>query len=105
MKCRAASKIYKNQPNANQRKILRQECQKEFDKMLDEYNKEAILQMLYILHFKNGYGQKRLERFAEDIAEVQNTISKRYEVNDSEIHSICEIKLRDAGINLDNIFK
>ena len=105
MKCRAVSKIYKNQPNANQRKTLRQECVKEFEKLLEEYNRQVALQMLYVLRFEFGFGQERLRRFSDKLAEMQITTIDRYEATDGDVPSICEIKLRDSGINVEEFLK
>lgn len=99
MKCR----IHNNQPNAAQRKVLRAECVKEFDKLLAEFNREVALQVLYILRFDFGFGQDRLKKFADKLAEMQNNTVHRYEVKDGEIPDICEIKLRDSGIDVDKI--
>ena len=99
MKCR----IHNNQPNAAQRKVLRAECVKEFDKLLAEFNREVALQVLYILRFDFGFGQGRLQKFADKLAEMQNNTVHRYEVKDGEIPDICEIKLRDSGIDVDKI--
>ena len=99
MKCR----IHNNQPNAAQRKALRSECVKEFDKLLAEFNREVALQVLYILRFDFGFGQERLKKFADKLAEMQNNTVHRYEVKDGEIPDICEIKLRDSGIDVDKI--
>ncbi|MEE1239750.1 MAG: hypothetical protein UHO61_07495 [Acutalibacteraceae bacterium] len=99
MKCR----IHNNQPNAAQRKVLRAECVKEFDKLLAEFNREVALQVLYILRFDFGFGQERLKKFADKLAEMQNNTVHRYEVKDGEIPDICEIKLRDSGIDVDKI--
>lgn len=99
MKCR----IHNNQPNAAQRKVLRAECVKEFDKLLAEFNREVALQVLYILRFDFGFGQDRLKKFADKLAEMQNNTVHRYEVKDGEIPDICEIKLRDSGIDVEEI--
>lgn len=73
MKCR----IYNNQPNAAQMKVLRAECVKEFDKLLSLYNREVALQVLYILRFDFGFGQERLKKFADKLAEMQNNTVHR----------------------------
>ena len=49
-------RINNNTPNASQRKALRQECVKEFDKLLALYNRQVALQVLYILRFDYGFG-------------------------------------------------
>ena len=101
MKCR----IHNNQPTAAQRKALREECVKEFDKLLEFYNKQAALQVLYILRFDYGFGQQRLEQFSKHLAEMQIDTIGRYDVTDEEVPDICEIKLRDSGIDVKKILE
>ena len=98
-------RINNNQPNAAQRKALRAECVKEFDKLLADYNRQVALQVLYILRFDYGFGQERLKRFSDRLAEMQITTIDRYEATDGDVPDICEIKLRDSGINVEEFLK
>lgn len=98
-------RINNNQPNAAQRKALRAECVKEFDKLLADYNRQVALQVLYILRFNFGFGQERLKRFSDKLAEMQITTIDRYEATDGDVPDICEIKLRDSGINVEEFLK
>ena len=86
--------------NSKQMKIVEQECLKEFDRLLEAYNKEAVLQVLYILRFEYGFGQQRLKEFCDKLAVMQSKTVHRYEVKDEEVPDICEIKLRESGIDL-----
>ena len=101
MKCR----IHNNQPNAAQRKVLRAECVKEFDKLLAEYNREAALQVLYILRFKFGFGQERLKRFADELAKMQVEVGERYEMSDDCTWWICKKQLEESGIDLKGLIE
>lgn len=98
-------RIHNNKPNAAQRKALKNECVKEFDKLLSLYNKQVALQVLYILRFDFGFGQERLRRFSERMKEMQITTIDRYEVKDGDVPDICEIKLRDSGIDVKEFLK
>jgi hypothetical protein len=98
-------RINNNKPNAAQRKALRAECVKEFDKLLAEYNREVALQVLYILRFDFGFGQERLRKFSEKMKEMQITTIDRYEAKDGDVPYICEIKLRDSGIDVEEFLK
>ena len=98
-------RINNNQPNAAQRKALRAECVKEFDKLLADYNRQVALQVLYILRFDFGFGQERLKRFSDRLAEMQITTIDRYEATDGDVPAICEIKLRESGINVEELLK
>ena len=44
MKCR----VYKNEPNSAQRRALKQEVAKEFNKLLERYNRQVAAQILYV---------------------------------------------------------
>lgn len=97
-------RINKETPTAAQRKALRAECVKEFDKLLALYNRQVALQVLHILRFDFGFGQQRLKQFSEKLAEMQIKTIDRYEATDEEVPDICEIKLKESGINLEEIF-
>lgn len=98
-------RINNNSPTPAQRKTLREECVKEFDKLLATYNKQVALQVLHILRFDFGFGQQRLKQFSDKLAEMQIKTIDRYEATDSEVPDICEIQLRDSGINLKEFFE
>lgn len=98
-------RINNNQPNAAQKKALKQECAKEFDKLLSLYNRQVALQVLYILRFDFGFGQERLQKFSDKLADMQLKTIDRYEVIDEEVPDICEIKLRASGINVEELLK
>lgn len=99
MKCR----IYKNEPNAAQRKVLRGEVVKEFNNLLEMYNHDTAVQVLHILHFDFGFGQSRLKKFAEKLKEMQIRQEERYELPESDTPWLCEKQLKEAGIDLDAI--
>lgn len=98
-------RINNNAPTATQRKALKAECVKEFDKLLEMYNRQVALQVLYILRFKCGCGQKRLKRFSDWLAEMQIQTMDKYLATDGEVPDICEIKLRESGIDVDKLLK
>lgn len=98
-------RINNDLPSAAQRRALQQECIKEFDSLLSKFNKQVVLQVLYILRFDFGFGQERLNKFADKLSEMQIKTMERYEVKDDDIPNICEMKLRDSGIDIDDFFK
>lgn len=101
MKC----KIRRDEPTATQRRALRKEVTKEFDKHLDIYNYNVSMQVLYILRFYYGFGQKRLEEFADRMSEMQMSMDEMYELAESDTPFLCELKLRDSGIDVDKVMK
>ena len=98
-------RITNNQPTSAQRKVLHQECVKEFDNLLGIYNRQVALQVLHILRFDFNFGQERLQKFSEKLAEMQIKTISKYEATDGEVADICEIQLRDSGINIKELLK
>lgn len=74
-------KCFTKRPSAKQDKLIKQECRKEFAKLLDQYNREAAIQVLHILHFDFGFGEKRLYRFADKLNEMQRKQKETYELD------------------------
>lgn len=98
-------RLNKDQPTARQKKALKEECRKEFFNLLENYNKQVSLQIMHILHFDFGFGKKRLMDFFGKLKQMQAGHIERYEVKDDDVPDICEIQLRDAGINLEEFFQ
>jgi hypothetical protein len=98
-------RITNNQPNSAQRRVLHQECVREFDNLLALYNRQVALQVLHILRFDFGFGQQRLKQFSDKLAEMQIKTIGKYEATDGEVPDICEIQLRDSGINIKELLK
>ena len=63
------------------------------------------MQVLHILRFDFGFGQERLNKFADKLKNMQTKTVDRYEVKDEDIPNICELQLRESGINLDELLK
>lgn len=98
-------KCFTKRPSAKQDKLIKQECRKEFAKLLDQYNREAAIQVLHILHFDFGFGEKRLQRFADKLNEMQRTQKETYELDYSDTAWLCEKQLTDVGLNVDKILE
>ena len=98
-------RINNNQPNAAQRKVLRGEVVKEFNNLLAMYNHDTAVQVLHILHFDFGFGQQRLQKFADKLKAMQIEQEQRYELPESETPWLCEKQLREDGIDIDELLK
>ena len=98
-------KCFTKRPSAKQDKLIKQECRKEFAKLLDQYNREAAIQVLHILHFDFGFGEKRLYRFADKLNEMQRKQKETYELDFSDTAWLCEKQLTDDGLNIDKILE
>lgn len=92
-------------PTPKQKEIIEEECRKEFYNLLGDYNKQVAVQILYILHFEYGWGMKRLERFSDLLADMQNQMVERYEMRDDDTPWLCRKKLEDDGIDVSKFLK
>lgn len=87
-----------------QYQAIHSEVVKEFDKQLKTYNREAAMQVLHILHFDFGFGQARLQKFADRLTEMQRQQKERYEMPDSDTPWLCEKQLSEDGINIEELY-
>lgn len=92
-----------NRISNKQYQAIHSEVVKEFEKQLKGYNRDAAMQVLHILHFDFGFGQQRLQKFADKLTEMQAYQKERYELSDSDTPWICEKQLTDDGIDIENI--
>ena len=100
MKCR----IQDNRPNSAQKRALKQMVATEFNELLERYNRMANLQFLYVLRFYFGFGQKRLQRAVDKLFEMQKDFDCRYELPEDDTPFLCELKLKESGIDIDKLF-
>lgn len=95
----------KNEPTAAQRKVLKKEVIREFNELLARYNHSTAVQVMHILRFNFGFGQERLQRFADKLCEMQKHQEEFYELPPDDTPWICEKQLRDSGIDVDAILE
>lgn len=98
-------RLNKQEPTATQRRALKKVVATEFNNMLDRYNHDTTLQVIHILHFDFGFGQARLQKFADRLNQMQIAQRERYELTDSDTPWLCEKQLEDDGIDLNELFK
>ena len=87
------------QGGVNLSKSVKNDIAKQFYLLLDKYNYEASVQVIHILHFEFGFGEKRLKRFAELLNQMQQEQKERYELENEDTPGICEEQLRQSGID------
>ena len=86
-------------------KSVKDDIAAEFLKLLDRYNRDAALQVIHILHFEFGFGEKRLQKFADCLTLMQKEQKERYELEDEDTPWICEVQLKRDGIDVEKILK
>lgn len=90
---------------AKEMKAVREECQRQFDELLKGYNRQVALQLLHVLHFEYGFGQRRMEKFANRLKEMQTGMRSRYELTESDTAWLCEQQLRADHIDVDTLLE
>lgn len=86
-------------------KSVKDDIKKQFMKLLDNYNRDAALQILHILHFEFGWGEKRLQKFADCLTQMQKEQRERYELEDEDTPWICGEQLRRDGIDVEKLLR
>ena len=94
-------RINRDKPSKAQMNVLKKECRKEFDTLIDEFNYQVAMQVLHILHFDYGFGQKRLEQFSDKLAAMQQDQLDRYQMDKGDTPWICEYQLKNDGIDVE----
>ena len=84
---------------------VKDDIKAQFIKMIDRYNYDAAWQLLHILHFEFGWGEKRLQKFADCLTQMQKEQKERYELEDEDTPWICAEQLRRDGIDIQKILK
>lgn len=93
------------QGGVNLSKSVKDDIRKMFNSLLDKYNRDACVQFLFVMHFTDGYGQKRLEHRASELMRLQKELKERYELDDDDTPWLCEELLRRDGIDIDKILR
>ena len=89
----------------NLAKSVKDDIRKEFVKLLDKYNYDAALQVLYILHFEFGFGEQRLRKFAKCLEAMQTEMKNHYELEDEDTPYLCGYQLEEDRIDFRSILK
>ena len=91
--------------DVNLSQSVKNDIAKQFMLNLDKFNRDACVQFLFVMHFSDGYGQKRLEKRASDLMRLQKELKERYELADEDTPWLCEELLRRDGIDIDKILR
>lgn len=91
--------------SAKQRAEIQRYANREFNRRIDHYNRDASMMIFYVLHTELGFGVKRLKRFHRAFDAMQEQLIKRYEMNEIDTPWICEEKLRQAGFDIDDLMQ
>lgn len=98
-------RINNENPTSAQKRALKRQVSIEFNKLLDGFIRDVNIQIYYVLHFEKGYGEKRLRDFAVTFNRVMNDLVKKYEMDEKDKTFLCELKLKQDGIDVDELLK
>lgn len=77
----------------------------EIQRQLAEYDlkheAEIDALILYVLHQQLGWGEKRLRRFYEGVADEIDALVKRYQMEEGDRVWLCLHKLKEMGIDVE----
>lgn len=92
-------------PGGNLSRSVREDIAKQFTKLLNKYNREACIQVLHILRFEFGFGEQRLQKFADCLTQMQKEQKERYELDEEDTPWLCEVQLKRSGIDVEKILR
>ena len=84
-----------------ERKAMEIEINNQIAEASLEHQRRLEATVLYVLHEEFGFGKDRLRRFYESFDQNMTTLRCFYELPDSDAAFICDLKLKDMGIDLD----
>jgi hypothetical protein len=77
----------------------------EINRQIAEHNRNNTLEIdamvLWCLHEKFGFGKERLKKFYDSFSGCMDSLSQRYEMDESEQVYLCTKLLKDYGIDIE----
>jgi hypothetical protein len=98
---RSGSKIFGAYLSKAEQKALDIETRKSIAENEMKYRTELDAAILYFLHEEYGFGEKRLRQFWNGFNKLHDELVERYLVEDYEAAWICQEKLKNIGIDID----
>lgn len=96
MKCLMKRKMTVAEQEAADREIKRQ-----LGGYIRKFEKNIDAVCLYVLHVEFGWGVKRLRKFYDVFQPALRALSEYYEMNVEDQCWLCEQKLKQIGVDLD----
>lgn len=87
------------------KKIVEREVNEQMSQAIFKEEADFLALVLWILHTEYGFGKKRLERFAEEFDKGLNELSDWYAMPTTDQVFLCRRKLKEYGIDVDEIIK
>lgn len=96
-------KIFGAVLNKAEQKALNIEIQKQCAEYYKKHENEIEAMILWNLHTELGFGKKRLLRFHSEFSKSMSQLVSQYEMDDRDTSWICLTKLKNYGIDLQEL--
>ena len=87
-------------PTSQQRQVMTKLINQEIIKQNEQFSNDIDAAILYTLHSKHGWGEKRLRQFYDDFLETCKDLENYYEMP-TEAGWLCRQKLKDIGVDVE----
>lgn len=84
---------------------LKRQVSKEIDNQIEEFNMQIVTQIAVCLHRFEGYGNKRLKQFFENLVLIQRETTEKWMLEEEDVFFLCKKYLRENNINLPELLK
>jgi len=86
-------------------RIMVRQINKQLAKENDRFYADELMVILYVLHTKFGFGEKRLLQFVREYGPAITDLRNFYDMSEDETPWICKKKLEESSVNMDLILK
>lgn len=86
---------------ANQWRLVKQEVKRIAPEIMEDTAKKILTTTLYLLHSNYGWGKKRLHDFWVEYDKFYEELLKYYQLSTDDAGWLCEQKLKDIGVDVD----
>lgn len=94
-------KIFGAELTAAEKKAMDLEIRRQIAEYDKKHERDLEAAALWVLHDIFGFGKERLKKFYAGFSESIEDLIMHYEMDNSDGPWLCEKKLNDLGINLD----
>ena len=102
---KSGGKIFGATLTAAEKKAMEIEIRAEMAEYHKKHYREIDAIILWVLHEQERYGKIKLKRFYKSFVPAIDNLLKRYEMDTSECAWLCTRKLKEIGIDLEELEK
>jgi len=103
MNCSKVGALSKKYLSSEQRKAALEACRPFLAEEMKKHDSTQLDNILWCLYCALDCTEEQMIAFCDAYSPLINDYVNRYEVNPEDVPSVCAIKLKNAGFNLDKI--